>query len=67
MPKDEFQETWPEASRDPEPYQTLARRFKVSELVVARRALDLGYITNDKFIEFYNDFLATHRTSWQHL
>lgn len=33
-----------------------ARYFKVSEIVIARRALDLGKITRSKFFEFYNDY-----------
>ncbi|HPW65771.1 MAG TPA: ImmA/IrrE family metallo-endopeptidase [Salinivirgaceae bacterium] len=34
----------------------LARFFKVSEIVVARRALDLGKITRSKFFEFYDEY-----------
>lgn len=34
-----------------------ARFFKVSEIVIARRALDLGKITKSEFYEFYDDYI----------
>ncbi len=37
-------------------YQAIARHFKVSEIVVARRALDLGAITKNEFFTFYNEY-----------
>jgi Zn-dependent peptidase ImmA (M78 family) len=33
-----------------------ARHFKVSEIVIARRALDLGYISKKEFYEFYEEY-----------
>lgn len=33
-----------------------ARFFKVSEIVIARRALDLGKITKSEFFEFYDEY-----------
>lgn len=33
-----------------------ARHFKVSEIVIARRALDLGYLTRPEFFAFYNEY-----------
>lgn len=33
-----------------------ARYFKVSEIVIARRALDLGYLTKADFFAFYNEY-----------
>lgn len=33
-----------------------ARYFKVSEIVIARRALDLGYLTKTEFFNFYNEY-----------
>jgi len=38
------------------PFHILARRFKVSELVIARRALDLGLIKRVQFFEFYKAY-----------
>lgn len=33
-----------------------ARHFKVSEIVIARRALDLGHISKKEFYEFYEEY-----------
>lgn len=57
----EFRQAWPSARREAEPFQALARRFKVSELVVARRALDLGLVSRDQFYEFYEAYSADER------
>ena len=65
VPKHEFQEIWSTVSNNSEPFQILARQFKVSELVVARRALDLGYITKDTFIKFYNDYQTKEKNKNQ--
>jgi Zn-dependent peptidase ImmA (M78 family) len=37
-------------------YKAIARNFKVSEIVVARRALDLGEISKGDFFKFYNEY-----------
>lgn len=37
-------------------YENLARQFKVSQLVIARRLLDVGKITKNEFFEFYNNY-----------
>ena len=39
-----------------EPFQLLARRFKVSPIVAARRAWDLSLITRAAFFEFYEAY-----------
>ena len=46
---------WNQHSDENEAFTQLARRFKVSKLVVARRALDLGMVTQRAFYEFYED------------
>lgn len=56
IPEDELRKCWPAISRQPEPYQALARRFKVSPLVGARRALDLGFIDRPRFLRFYKAY-----------
>ena len=53
---DQIRDVWPAASRTQLPFQTLARRFKVSPIVAARRALDLDLITRAKFFEFYEAY-----------
>jgi Zn-dependent peptidase ImmA (M78 family) len=52
---------WAEAQQAQEHYQYLARRFKVSPLVAARRALDLQFATRDEFFAFYRDYLDDDR------
>lgn len=39
----------------------LAKYFKVSQIVIARRALDLGKLTRPKFFAFYNSYIAESR------
>jgi Zn-dependent peptidase ImmA (M78 family) len=52
---------WPEAAVEADPYRLLAKRFKVSPIVAARRALDLGLIERDAFHAFYRAYLAVER------
>jgi len=37
--------------------KALARYFKVSEIVIARRALDLGKITRKSYFDFYDEYI----------
>lgn len=53
VPEKDFQRKWNE-SKD---FEELARAFKVSQVVVARRALDTGEISRDEFFDFYNDHI----------
>jgi Zn-dependent peptidase ImmA (M78 family) len=55
VPEAEFRRVWPAICHDPRPFQSMARHFKVSELVAARRALDLRFIGRDNFLKFYNE------------
>ncbi|MBU1782269.1 ImmA/IrrE family metallo-endopeptidase [bacterium] len=61
VPAQELSTYWTEANQSDEPFQVLARRFKVSPLVCARRALDLGFIEKLSFIQFYQDYLSDER------
>jgi Zn-dependent peptidase ImmA (M78 family) len=61
VPERELRQLWSSTQRDPEPFQTLARQFKVSVLVAARRALDLGLISRNKFLDFYRAYLEDER------
>jgi Zn-dependent peptidase ImmA (M78 family) len=61
VPQEEFRQAWPSVRHDTEPFQALARRFKVSELVVARRALDLALIARTKFFKFYEAYSESER------
>ncbi len=55
VPEDKFRKEWDAAIRTEAPFQAIAKRFKVSELVAARRALDLGFIQKTEFFKFYED------------
>ncbi|WP_010191744.1 ImmA/IrrE family metallo-endopeptidase [Bacillus sp. m3-13] len=54
-PSKEFKELW-SMNFGTNVYQQLARYFKVSTIVVARRALDLNIINKDDFFTFYEDY-----------
>jgi Zn-dependent peptidase ImmA (M78 family) len=58
VPSDEFKKVLKENQRenDYDLFQILARRFKVSPLVTARRALDMKYISKNRFFEFYDNY-----------
>ncbi len=43
----------------------LSRTFKVSQIVIARRLLDLQLITKKAFFNFYNDYLESWQQSQQ--
>jgi Zn-dependent peptidase ImmA (M78 family) len=50
---------WSEARDTENPYKTLADWFKVSSLVVARRALDMNLISKSAFFVFYKKYQET--------
>jgi Zn-dependent peptidase ImmA (M78 family) len=52
VPEEAFNDYW---SINPNT-RAIAKRFKVSEIVIARRALDTGKWTKRKFFEFYEDY-----------
>ena len=56
VPKAEVQSLWAIADKQEDPIQYLSRRFKVSGIVVARRALDLNLIRRSEFNSFYEDY-----------
>ena len=53
IPEYTLKERWDEAQQASEPFRTIARWFKVSPVVAARRALDLRLITKPEFYSFY--------------
>jgi Zn-dependent peptidase ImmA (M78 family) len=54
VPETELKEYWDKVRNDDERFNLLARRFKVSEVVAARRTLDLGLIAWSEFNDFYH-------------
>lgn len=61
VPARELRDCWPKAEAAEEPYQFLARRFKVSPIVAARRAADLALISRSAYFAVYRDYEADER------
>jgi len=61
VPAEELRIFWPSVRYDLDRYQAVARQFKVSEIVAARRALDLQLITKDEFLDFYHEYKEQER------
>ena len=61
VPADELRQHWPAAKRERDAFERLARQFKVSPTVAARRALDLRLIGRDVFFQFYNEYTQRER------
>lgn len=55
VPEEEMFHIWNGLRKEENRYQKIAREFKVSELVVVRRALDLKLISKDEYTEFYRN------------
>jgi Zn-dependent peptidase ImmA (M78 family) len=56
VPEQKLRQIWPSVKTDPEPFNAIAKNFKVSVLVAARRALDLQLIGKDAFFDFYHAY-----------
>lgn len=54
VPENEFNRKW---NLNPN-IRSASRYFKVSEIVIARRALDTGKLTKSEFFDFYNEYLT---------
>jgi Zn-dependent peptidase ImmA (M78 family) len=61
VPAAELRAVWQEAQQPDEPFQFLARHFKVSPIVAARRALDLQLMSRQEFFEFYREYQEDER------
>jgi len=61
VPEKEIRRRWPSIEDYTERFQSIAREFKVSEIVAARRVLDLGLIAKKEFLTFYHDYLHNER------
>lgn len=49
VPEVEFRDFWPHAANRQDPFEAVARHFRVSRIVAARRALDLKHIDGKRF------------------
>jgi len=61
VPQHELRQMWSSVSKDSEPFQIIARRFKVSAIVAARRALDTNLINKEAFLNFYRAYQSDER------
>ena len=61
VPQLELRRIWPTIRGDPEPFEMIARHFKVSALVAARRALDISLISREAFLDFYRAYQRDER------
>lgn len=63
VPSQTFEEAWLQYQDNPDlgqVFETLARQFKVSPIVIGRKALDLEKIHREEFFEFYNRHIQQH-------
>ena len=56
VPERELRPLWEDAASAHNPYQFIARHFKVSVIVAARRALDAEIIDKSGFMDFYAEY-----------
>ena len=63
VPERELRRTWPSVRSHPDRFQQIARRYKVSQIVAARRALDARFINRDAFLNFYRAYQRDERRS----
>lgn len=61
VPEEELRAYWLTVAENRYPYQSVARRFKVSDIVAARRALDFHLIDQASFSEFYREYVGRER------
>ena len=60
-PEREFRARWNDVKLEASPFQKLARTFKVSPVVAARRALDLNLVARHIFSDFYERYVNRER------
>ena len=61
VPARELKERWRVAKNQSAPFERIARHFKVSPIVAARRAMDLRLVNRDTFFEFYSAYTKRER------
>jgi Zn-dependent peptidase ImmA (M78 family) len=61
VPAEKLTEAWPAAPEGDAAFTWLAKRFKVSPIVVARRAKDRRMISAEEFFNFYKRYMQRER------
>jgi Zn-dependent peptidase ImmA (M78 family) len=65
IPADELRAIWADVSSSERRFDLIARRFKTSRVVAARRALDVELITRTAFFEFWEAYQAEEYSAAQ--
>ena len=65
VPEAELRARWPEVRREASPFERLARRFKVSPIVIGRRAMELRLVERQDFFDFYAIYTQQERRQKQ--
>ena len=61
VPARELKERWRVVKGTPDPFERVARYFKVSPIVAGRRAMDLRLVNRETFFDFYNAYTKRER------
>lgn len=61
VPVRELKARWREVMGESQPFELLARRFKVSPIIIGRRAMDLRLVDRQSFFEFYETYTKRER------
>lgn len=56
VPATEIREAWPSVAHSDTPFEKLAGQFKVSPVVIGRRAMDLRLVDRGEFFSFYRTY-----------
>ena len=58
VPARELKALWRDIRHEAEPFEIIARRFKVSPIVAGRRAMDLRLVGRESFFAFYEEYIG---------
>ncbi|MCL4703928.1 ImmA/IrrE family metallo-endopeptidase [bacterium] len=61
VPAHELKQQWPQFKSSTDPFEKIARFFKVSPIVAGRRAMDLRLVTRETFFKFYESYTKKER------
>lgn len=65
VPEAELRASWPDVRGEERAFELLARRFKVSPIVIGRRAMDLRLVGRQHFFDFYKAYTRQERKEKQ--
>jgi len=65
IPEAQLRSFWHSITDEPNIFQTVAKQFKVSEIVAAYRMLNLGIIERSAFDDFYSNYIRIERQNAQ--